>query len=125
MTWAPWFHVVHSTWSHTPGRPRLRVILPFARPVLPDGWAAVWQWAFDLSGGTIDVALRSPGAPFALPAVADTSAPRVSRVSPGPLLDPELEGLPVRTVDPPQAQTSPSPSVFARTDARRTVILGE
>ncbi len=92
-TWESWFHLVHSTWSHRAERPRFRVILPLARPVAAADWAAVWDWAAQLTGNVVDPALKGLGSMYALPAVPRPDAARVCEVFPGPFLDPAAEGL--------------------------------
>lgn len=37
----PYFYIVHPTHSHTPNAPRLRIILPLARPVSPEEYTAI------------------------------------------------------------------------------------
>ncbi len=103
-TWESWFHLVHSTWSHRADRPRFRVVLPLARPVVAADWAAVWAWAAALTGHVVDPALKGLGSMFALPAVPHPDAERVCEVSPGAFLDPEAEGVPLQ---PPPAIPPP------------------
>ena len=95
-TWEPWFHLVHSTWSHRTAQPRFRVVIPLARPVAVEDWAAVWQWGADLTGNVVDRALKGTAVMFALPAVPSAEAERVCEVHPGALLDPADEGLVLR-----------------------------
>lgn len=85
--WDAYFHIVHTTWSHTTDSPRLRCILPLARPHATAGWANAWSWAAARAGEKVDPAVRSPGATFALPAVPSEDAPRLTWVQPGELLD--------------------------------------
>lgn len=40
--WAPWTHAAHTTWSHTPESPRVRVVVALERPVTPTTWPGVW-----------------------------------------------------------------------------------
>lgn len=43
--WAGRLGVVYTTKSHRATAPRLRVVLPFTRPVGPDEYARAWEWA--------------------------------------------------------------------------------
>ena len=89
--WDSWYHLVHTTWSHTPARHKFRLILPLARPVPAEDWREVWQWAQEYSGGAIDPACKSPASTFALPAVPSADWPRRAFVHGGGLLDPFFE----------------------------------
>ena len=91
--WAEWFHVLHTTWSHTAERHKVRLCLPLAAPVFAGDWERVWGWAFDRAGARIDTAPRSPGSNFALPALPSREWPHVGRVNPGALLDCVALGL--------------------------------
>jgi hypothetical protein len=90
--WSEWFHIVHTTWSHTPDTPKFRLILPLAQPIPAVQWAPFWDWAFEHGERAFDVATRSPGATFALPALRAVDAPREAWVVDGPLLDPTALG---------------------------------
>lgn len=92
-TWRPYFHIVHTTWSHTAARPRFRLVLPLARPVTPAGFARLWAWAEERSGLAIDPTGKGVARAYALPAVASPEAERDARVSPGPLLDAAVAGV--------------------------------
>lgn len=109
-TWEGWFHLVHSTWSHRPDKPRFRVVLPLARPVAAADWAAVWSWAAALTGNLVDPALKGLGSMFALPAVPTPDTDRVCTVGAGPFLDPEAEGVPLRPAPeiPPRVRVAGS-----------------
>lgn len=91
--WQDAFHIVHTTWSHTPEVPKFRLILPLAEPVRPADWRTVYEWAEERAAGTVDPTGKSVGTTFALPAVPDAAVPRVAFARPGPLLDARLEGL--------------------------------
>ena len=106
--WEGSLHVVHSTWSHTPERPKLRVCLPLARPVRAEDWRAVWAWGAERAGDPADPALKSPASPYALPATPSPEAPRVAFVRSGALLDPVALGL-ARAADSPPAAPEPPP----------------
>lgn len=91
--WAEYFHVLHTTWSHTAERHKVRLCLPLAQPVFAGVWDRVWGWAFERSGGRIDTAPKSPGSNFALPALPTRDWQHVGRVNNGALLDPIALGL--------------------------------
>lgn len=94
-------HVLHSTWSHRPERPKFRVCLPLAHPVPAADWSRVWEWGQERVGGRADPAPKSPGSTFALPAVVDAEHPRLGWLQEGPLLDPVALGLCSAAPPPP------------------------
>lgn len=99
--WSGWFHVAHSTWSHTPETHKYRIILPLAGPVRADEWRGVWDWAEGLAGAWIDPAMKGRGVTFALPTSASAETPKIAAVhADAPLLDPMAEGLVSRYADP-------------------------
>jgi hypothetical protein len=91
--WGEHHHILHSTWSHRPEQPKFRLCMPMARPVLPQDWARVWDWAQAHSGGRADPAPKSIGSTFALPAVKREDQEVLGWVQEGPLLDPLTLGL--------------------------------
>lgn len=99
-TWEGYFHILHTTWSHTPQHPKFRLILPLATPVPAAHWPQVYAWAQAQTGFAVDGSKKGAGTTFALPAVPDPNCPRLAFSSPGPLLDPVIEGL-VDTPAPP------------------------
>lgn len=105
--WQDYFHIVHTTWSHTPEKPKFRLILPLAEPVRPSDWRAVYEWAEERAAGTVDPTGKSVGTTFALPAVADEAQPRIAFSRPGPLLDARLEGLIHQPAEPPEEGVEP------------------
>ena len=105
--WQDYFHIVHTTWSHTTETPKYRLILPLAEPVRPEDWRTVYEWAEDRAAGEVDPTGKSIGTTFALPAVADEAVSRVAVSSPGPLLDARLEGLIADAAEPPEDGVEP------------------
>jgi hypothetical protein len=107
---AGYFHLVHTTWSHSPAHPKFRVILPLATPVPADKWEDLWKWAHRESGGEIDVAMSGAAANYALPATPYRDAAREALSNPAPILDPRDLGIdvgePVR-LPPRHAAVSP------------------
>jgi len=89
------FHLVHTTWSHTPAHPKFRVILPLAVPVPAAQWDALWKWAHEKSGGEIDRAMSGHAANYALPATPTRDAPREALSHAAPILDPRELGIDV------------------------------
>lgn len=115
--WEAYFHIVHTTWSHTPETPKFRLVLPLAEPVRPEDWRTVYEWAEERAGGggadrPVDPTGKSIGTTFALPAVADAAMPRVAFAQPGPLLDACLEGLIETAADLPDDAEPHAPNHF-------------
>ena len=107
--WTEWFHMLHTTWSHTVEHPKLRLILPLAVPVPASEWDGFWHWAYGRCGGDADRALSGVAATFALPAVPRHDWPREALAQPGPLLDPREFGVTVGTpLRLPVLHSSPS-----------------
>ena len=104
----PWYHVVHTTWSHKQEFPKFRLILPLADPVPAEVWRPLWTWANERSGLTVDPAMKSEGANYAVPVVPNASWPRFSAVHVAKLLHPLAEGLVPRSAAP-----APQPPVHA------------
>ncbi len=58
----------HSTWSHTPERPRWRIVVPLSRPVPAAEWASFWSAAnAELFLGAADPSTKDPARIFFLP----------------------------------------------------------
>lgn len=93
--WQDWFHLVHTTWSHTPEHPKFRVVLPLAAPVPAAKWEGVWAWAERQAAGEIDPAMKGVAATYALPAVPHADWPREAITHAAPLLDPRELGVDV------------------------------
>jgi len=100
--WMDWFHLAHSTWSHTPETPKFRIVLPLAGPVAASEWRGVWEWAATLTGPWIDPAMKGRGVTFALPTSPSAEAPKIAALHDGaPLLDPVALGLIAACASPP------------------------
>lgn len=93
VTWSAWFHIVHTTWSHTPEHPKFRLVMPLAFPVAAEDWPKVWSWAEEVARFEIDPSMKSPAANYALPAVPHRAWPREAFSRPGAILDPVDEGI--------------------------------
>jgi hypothetical protein len=63
--------IVHTSFSHKPEHPKLRVVLPLAAPCPAERWADVWgaasRWAASAEL-TVDAQTKDPGRIFFLPA---------------------------------------------------------
>lgn len=59
----PFEHIAYTTWSHTPEKPRLRVILPLSRPVSPIEFEAISRYVADQLGAGIDLTARESHKP--------------------------------------------------------------
>ena len=92
-TWSSFFHIVYTTWSHTPDHPRFRLVMPLAFPVPAEDWSKVWSWAESVAHFEIDPAMKSPAATYALPAMRQRDWPREAFSRPGAVLDPVDEGI--------------------------------
>jgi len=107
-TWERWFHVLHSTWSHTDAYPKFRVCLPLAGPVEMASWRPLWEWSARRAGGDVDPAMKQEAATYAVPTTPGRDHPRVCAVHPGDLLDPVVEGLvPWFAAPPPPPPPAP------------------
>jgi len=58
-----YMRIGHTSWSHTPGHPKARIVFPFARPCPVAHWGRVWgaasRWAAS-HGVTVDAAAKDP-----------------------------------------------------------------
>jgi hypothetical protein len=106
-TWERWFHVIHSTWSHTEAYPKFRVCLPLAGPVEVAAWRPLWEWAARRTGGQVDPSMKQEAATYAVPATPSRQQPRVCVVHAGDLLDPVVEGLVSWFAEPPPPPPPP------------------
>ncbi len=84
--WSGLIAVAHSTWSHTEDAPRFRVVVPLARPIPADRWAAAWSWAA-ARAPQADRACKDASRLYFRPAVPAPDAPRFAHVQNGDLLD--------------------------------------
>jgi hypothetical protein len=120
---SPWFAIAHSTWSYRPDRPKMRIILPLAAPVPTRSWRGLWAWAARRCPSPVDPAGQSESATFALPATMIATTPRLTRVRPGPLLDPLATGAVPHAAEPPSAaHPAPTGTPFRGGDGTHTWI---
>lgn len=118
VTWSAFFHIVHTTWSHTGGHPKFRLVIPLAFPVPAEDWGKVWSWAEERAHFEIDPAMKSPAATYALPALPHRAWPHQAFSRPGAILDPVDEGILTRRTRLALSPRKPPPGVFS-------VIRGE
>lgn len=78
--WKGWFHVIHTSYSHTEAHHKFRLILPFEHPTPPTHWARIWHWAEQRTGRTIDPSCKDPSRIYFVPAIAHPEAPHHSQV---------------------------------------------
>lgn len=125
VTWSSWFHLVHTTWSHTPEHPKFRLVMPLAFPVPAEDWSKVWSWAEELARFEIDPSMKSAAANYALPAVPHRAWPREAFSRPGAILDPVDEGIVERrsTLDlSPKRPPAGVPSVIRGEDPEHEYV---
>lgn len=84
--WSANYWIEHSSWSHSPDRPRLRVVVPLATVVPVHRWADAWTWASTFVPNA-DRACKDPSRLYLLPAVSNPDAARHRIVHEGPLFD--------------------------------------
>lgn len=81
-------HFLHSTWRHTPERPRLRLVVPLAEDIPADDYRSVWRrWAWHLSlhGIRLDPACSDISRAYYLPACQPDGRPFRQTVTDAPL----------------------------------------
>lgn len=105
--WRPWFHLLHTTWSHRPGFPMFRVVLPLAQPLGPEGLLALWRWAEARVGSPLDPEGMGVARAYPIPVVPDARAARRALTHEGPLLDAAALGLAVGALPPPPEHLEP------------------
>ncbi len=107
--WSDYFHLYHTTWSHSPEHPKLRIVIPLAVACPAERFEQLWDWAHARTGGEIDRQLSGVAATYALPVVAGIDAPREAGSHAGPLLDPRDLGIDVGApLSLPVSHASPS-----------------
>ncbi|MCO4745419.1 MAG: SHOCT domain-containing protein [Proteobacteria bacterium] len=126
LVWEPWFHVVHTTWSHTAGHPRFRIIVPLSEAIEVDQWARVYDWAIARSEGVVDPTGKGRASTFAMPVLPSTSHPHEAYSHAGALLDPVAEGILEHNTPPSEALLAavPRPTPSFTGDPSNTYIGG-
>ena len=82
--WSGYFGLIHTTASHTPQKPALRVILPFSRSVTAEKYLEIWD---RVAGEGVDRACRDPSRFWFMPTYID--AFEFAELT-GELLNPDL-----------------------------------
>ncbi len=90
-----YFHLFHTTWSHTEEHPKFRIVLPLAVPCPAAKFEQLWMWAHAKAAGEFDHAPSGPASTYALPVVRAADAPRDAGSHAGKLLDPRELGIDV------------------------------
>lgn len=91
--WGRWYHIVHTTWSHTAEVPRFRIIFPLMDLVPADEWDPVYTWAEARAVGVPDHSKKGIATTFALPTMGNRRWPREAFVHQGELFAPVSEGI--------------------------------
>lgn len=124
--WTAWAHILHSTWSHTPSRPRMRVILPLASPIPGGVWSSTWtSYVADVDG--IDRSCSDAARLYLVPAVRNDLARRTYQVEviDGPRLELPVVRPAPRPPPPPIIRRGESPRrAAARCDPRTRELMG-
>ena len=94
--WSSWPTLAHTSWSHQPGAPRFRLVVPLARPCPRKAWRWVWGWAAERAAGTIDGSCKDASRLYFLPAAPRLDAERWAVVHDpgGELCDPDWHRQP-------------------------------
>ena len=126
LPWQDYFHILHTTWSHTPEHAKFRLVLPLAAPVQAEDWSTVYDWALGRADHLADSSKKGAGTTFALPALPDADRPRSAFSRPGPLLDVGLEGLIEHPAPPADGLVEPhEPNHFRIPVPGRLVVEGD
>lgn len=91
--WQPWFHIVHTTWSHQHAAHRFRIVVPLAEPIAAAHWASLWTWAEARAEHKIDPSCKGLARTYALPCTAAPRAERIAFTHAGAIFNPVLEGI--------------------------------
>ena len=67
--------LAHTSWSHQPDTPRLRLVLPLARPIPVSDWPIAWTAAVDALDIPADPACKNANRRFLLPMQPPGSGP--------------------------------------------------
>lgn len=75
------------TAEHAKAEQRFRVVLPLTEPISAELYAQLWNWAYKVTSGKIDVNTSDVSRMFYLPAIASQDASYDSKTFDGKLLD--------------------------------------
>ena len=99
--WSKWTHLVHTSWSHRPGHPKFRIVVPLAQPVQARHWRRAWHWAQTRADGHLDEATKDPSRLYLLPGRPSEAVPFVVDLEEGEgVLELDAAALP----EPPSAR---------------------
>jgi hypothetical protein len=113
---APYTALGHTSWSHTPGEPRFRLVLPLARPVPAARWGSVWRAAVDVLGVPVDRLCSNANRRFLLPARPSQGAAHQVEVR---ATDVALDLLPLLDVPAVRADTAAATSMTVQVPHHR------
>ena len=65
--WDGYARVVHTSWSHSPTRHKIRVVLPLAEPIAGGVWRGIYRAIVESDGGTADSSCIDPSRLYLLP----------------------------------------------------------
>ncbi len=105
--------IAHSTKSSTLDHPRIRIILPYARPVSGEEHYRIWRWAA-AEMPNMDASTKDPSRLWFLPAQAKTGPSAVI-----PMWGPSLDVEAVLDATPPPPPPNTAPIVCGVDNARR------
>lgn len=91
--WGRWQSLIHTSASHTPDKPKFRVVVPLARPIAPADWARAWRWASGWCKG-VDGSAKDIGRRYFLPGGSAPEHWRLLVLDRRPLLHLAVERLP-------------------------------
>jgi len=92
-------YLAHSSFSHTPDKPKYRVILPLNQPVPVADWALVWARFNAMLEGVNDPSTKDPARIYFLPSHPENAPGHFIATGVGKLLDiSDLPELPIEVV---------------------------
>ena len=65
--------MIYSSWSHAPGTPRMRLLLPLSRNVTPAEYLVLWHWGTQLLGDGADHSTKDSVRSYLFPVARDFS----------------------------------------------------
>lgn len=95
--WQGHAKILHTSWSHTPEKPKFRIVFPLAEPVPASHWKRTWlelSRRARASAVTLDVKCCNGDRIYYLPATSPESDQRVGVAMPGRPLEVDWRSLP-------------------------------
>jgi len=102
--WRAYTFAAHTTFNHTEGAHRFRVIIPLSEPIPATDFPRLWKWAARVSGGKIDSAASDASRMFYVPVRRTEAAQYLSEIH-------EAEFLNWRALDLPAQEKLPEAPV--------------